>query len=221
AGDDDGGGVRGAGTGHRAGGAWVAEGARDFRVAARLAARDRPQLLPHAALESRGFEVEGKLDRGRSWLLDPREDLRDPGPEVLVVAVEARGGELLAERREETVVVVAEGDHRDALVRRGHEQAPERGVDERVAEPEPAAAAAVGARRHPERRPFVRAAARAVAGLVGGVGHRSPALQLLAEAIAAHGLRVLARAQAHHRLERALQVVRADTRDLAQPLERG
>src|SRR5262249_40494984 len=72
AGDDDGGGVGGAGAGHRAGGAWVAERACDFRVAARLAARDRPQLLPHPALEGGGLEVEGKLDRGRSWLLDPR-----------------------------------------------------------------------------------------------------------------------------------------------------
>src|SRR5439155_1029993 len=81
AGNDDGEVVGGAGAGDRPRGAGGADRARDLGVAAGLAGRDAPQLLPDALLEGGAVDVEGDVQRARP--LDRLDDLVDPGRDRL------------------------------------------------------------------------------------------------------------------------------------------
>src|SRR3954470_24373243 len=48
----------------RAGRARTADPARDLGIRGGLAVRDRPHLVPHAALERRALELDGELELG-------------------------------------------------------------------------------------------------------------------------------------------------------------
>src|SRR5690606_25988226 len=80
AGNDEGDGICGAGTGHCAHRCGVADATGDLLVAAGRATRDLPELAPHEALESRGANVERQPSIRRAGR-EAVDDGADPGVE--------------------------------------------------------------------------------------------------------------------------------------------
>src|SRR5260370_212287 len=76
----DGNGVRGASSRNSPNGLRLAEGARDLRVRARLAARNSLQLLPNAPLKRRRLQVQREFE-SRLFAFDTLHDLSHPALE--------------------------------------------------------------------------------------------------------------------------------------------
>ena len=105
--------VRAAGAADRAHRRRRADGAGDLLVRAGLAARDAPQLVPHAALEHRAADVERQPGEAR-LAFDEGKDL---GFQVLQVARNDFGGaELLREEALEALGVIAQLDGAEPFV---------------------------------------------------------------------------------------------------------
>src|SRR5262245_48862136 len=212
-----------AGPGDSAGRRRLAERLGDLAVGARAAGRDRLQLLPDAPLEGRCLDVQGQLE---VWLLTAKviEQLLQPGPQRVVVALDCRRGILLEERLLQDGVAVAEVDGGDAALGRRQEQTTQRAVRQRVAQTHALAAAAVLARGHTElgRRPLVETAARTITDFVEGSCHClcPPIAQPRLELAQAAGVGVLARRDAHDPSKPALEMRRAEARLFAEHRER-
>ena len=149
AGNHEGDRVRGAGPRHGPRPGRLADAARNLAVGSRLADGDRPQLLPHAALEGRRPQVDGQ-GGGGLLSLDALEHASHPGAHDGVVPAHFRRRILGAQGRLQRGVRVAEAHRRNASIGGGHQQASQRRFGDGVGDAHSLSALAVRAGRHPE-----------------------------------------------------------------------
>src|SRR5580765_1007232 len=123
--------VRAAGTADGAHRGRRTDGARDFRVGARLAARNAPQLFPYPALEHRAADID-RHAREAPFASDEAADLRLELRQRRFGQL--RGAELAGEELLKLLDFGAELDRADAILRGGDQHDAERRREARVAD---------------------------------------------------------------------------------------
>src|SRR3954465_2364301 len=209
--------VRPAGAADGAHGGGCADGARDFRIGARLAARDAPQLLPHAALEHRAADIDRHARQG-AFAGDEAADLRFELRQRRFAKL--RGAELAGEQLRQLLRVGAELDCANAILRGGEQHDAERRREGRVADALALAARAIGPGMHAEVVLLVEARYRAVARVEHRIGHAAAIAQRRLHGLDAVRVLIAARGDTERRLEAPLQMKRACADRACQFLQR-
>ena len=193
-----------------------ADAARHFSVARGRASGNALQLAPHAPLERRRANVERQARIGRPPL-EARHDGGHPPRETSIGAIDTRVRKLSSQVGLESPVARADLHRADAARRPGNEQPSERRRDDHVADGCALSAARVRRRSHPEhrRRLLVDAAARAIAGIIGGSRHAVPIPESGLERSDPAGVAVLTRRDSKQLLEGAKQMMRTGCRPAA------
>ena len=113
-----------AGAGHGPHGLRLSDGLGDLGVGAGLAIRDLLQRAPHAPLEGRGRDVDRQV-QARDGPVEMGQDRGQHRLQHAVVAHDLGAGVVLAQRRLERRVGLAELDGAESALGRGHQQAAE------------------------------------------------------------------------------------------------
>ncbi len=193
-----------------------ADTARHFSVARGRASGNALQLAPHPSAGTPSREHRAaSADRAPLARGSPR--WWPPTPETSIGAIDTRIREFSSQVSFESAVARADLHCADAARRPGNEQPSERRRDDHVADGCALSAARVSRRSHPEhrRRLLVDAAARAIAGIIGGGRHAVPVSESGLERSDPAGVAVLTGRDSKQLLEGAKQMMRTGCRPAA------
>src|SRR4051812_44841036 len=210
-------GVGAAGAADRAHRGRRADGARDFRIGARLAARDASQLFPHATLEDGAADVDRQA-REAAFAGDEAADLRFHVRQGRFAQL--RLAELAGEQLRQLPGIGAELDGANAILGGRDQHDAERRRERRIADALALAARAIGAGMHAKVALLIEARHRAVARVEHGVGHAAAVAQRRLHGLDAVGVLIAARGDPEGSLETPLQVKRACTDRARQLIQR-